>query len=1087
MSVKKILRVYLYLTLCCALSPLAVFSQGTSANVNGVITDPSGAVIPEARITARNIDTALTQSVESNSSGFYSISPLPPGNYSITAEHEGFKKYIEVVKFTANQAATINFQLQVGQQTQTVTVNAGEILLNTVNAEISNVVDQHTTTDLPLNGRDPSSLVLLSPGMQNIFNTPGGASWLQTSDSFSNEMGASANGGQQGSTYALLDGIPNMDFYLQLAAPFPNADATQEFRAITNNFGAEYGFSPGAVISIETKSGTNKIHGGLFEFLRNGDLNAANWFSGAVDQLKRNQFGGYIGAPIKKDKLFVFANYQATRQSLAPGTITAFTPTAAMLNGDFSALPETLSAPFLTVNGKPNQVNPDLLSPAAIAITKAALPLGQVPSTGEVIFAGPTVDSGYNEGTARLDYTISDSQRLFVRSFIQQFNFPAANINGNILADQIAYAGKYYNEVISHTWLPKPSLVNVITAAWMSMYVTSGNALPTNTGQPFCFSNYINVADPPGCYTEGFGTNEFSGPWALPNGNMRTTWWLSDHVAKTLGNHIVTAGLDWAHQWDNTTTYYPAPAIILFNGYVTGYSNADFLLGDVSAFQQGAFENSPMRGWQPALYVQDQYKVRPNLMLTAGLRWEPDWAPKSIDSGAMFIPGEQSLRFPQAPTGAVYPGDPGVTSTLRPSDNKYFEPRIGIAWQPLGPKTVLRAGFGLFVAPLSYSFYNQAVGVAPFSPDYLLDASPSSPISLQNPWAGFTATGGKSPFPPFTQNPALPASEAVFLLPVTLNGVFPANFHLPITQSWNASVEQQLTNRIALHLAYVGSETYHQTVDIDRNPGIYANGGNRTTYPNFGVIAEQAPIGTASYNSLQVSVKKQASHGIEFNSSFTWSKIIDISPWGNMPGRSILLPNPFDIIWNRGISELNIPLTSISDFIYTTPTLNGHNNILKYIGGSWEISGIWTFESGQPFGIQGGDGNNNSGALAYGDRADYVPGQPWGVRSGSKAQWLQHYFNPLAFVPNQPGTFGDTGRNFLKGPGMNTSDIALIKNFQFNEQRYNLQFRWEMFNAFNHPNYGLPDSSPTDPNFGQITSTGPIPPRVMQVGLKLMF
>ena len=732
---KRILRVCAYLMCSWIVAPLTVLAQGTSASINGVVTDSTGAIIVDAHITALNIDTALTQSAVSNSSGVYSITLLPPGHYRITAEDVGFQKYIEDVTLTVNQTATIDFHLLVGNETQTVTVNAGNILINATTAEVSNVVDQHTINELPLNGRDPSSLVLLSPGVTNVLNTGGG--YNQTTDSFSNELGASAGGGQQGSTYALLDGIPNMDFYLMLAAPFPNADATQEFRAITNNFGAQYGFSPGAVISLETKSGTNSFHGGLFEFVRNGDLNAKNWFSGMVDVLKRNQFGGYIGGPVKKNKLFIFVNYQATRQSLSPGTITAFTPTAAMLNGDFSAIPFTLSAPFSTVNGKPNQVNPDLFSPAAVEITKAALPLGQVPSTGQVTFSGPTVDSSFNEGTARLDYILSENQRIFARSFIQQFDYPAANINGNVLADSQANAGKYYNEVISHTWLPRPSIVNVIAAAWVNMYVTSGNQLTTNTGQPFCLSHYINIADPPGCYVEGLSTNGFGTAYAEPNGNMRTTWWLSDDVTKTLGNHIITAGIDIAHQWDNTTTDYAGPALINFDGYVTGYSNADFLLGDVSYFQQGAYFDSPVRGWQLALYGQDQYKVRPNLTLTAGLRWEPDWAPVSVDGGAAFIPGEQSQRYPQAPTGLVYPGDPGVNSSLRPSSNGYFEPRIGIAWQPFSSQTVFRAGVGVFVAPLAYSFYNHAVGIAPFSPDYVINATATNPISFQNPWGGF--------------------------------------------------------------------------------------------------------------------------------------------------------------------------------------------------------------------------------------------------------------------------------------------------------------------------------------------------------------
>jgi Carboxypeptidase regulatory-like domain len=1070
--------IFLYLS-----SPSIAFSQGTSASVSGVVTDTVGAVIPNVLITASNLDTALDQTVTCNSSGAYHIAPLPPGRYKLSAQITGFTTYTEFITLTVNQAATVNARLQIGSRAQTVTVSAGTLLLNTTTAEISNVVDQTTIQELPLNGRDPSSLLFLSPGVTNVLNTKAG--FNQLTDAFGTEAGGTAGGGEQGSTYALLDGIPNMDFYTLLMAPFPNPDATHEFRAITNNFGAMYGFSPGAIVSIDTNSGTNQLHGNVFEFIRNGDLNAANWFSGAVDQLKRNQFGGSIGSPVVKNKLFIFANYQATRQSLASSTETAFTPTAAMLKGDFSALPETLGAPFSTVSGKPNQVDPSLFSAAAVQIAETALPLGQVPSTGEVIFKGPTVDSSFNEGTARLDYNKSDRLRFFARNFIQEFDYPAANINGNILASGVANAGRFYNEVISNTWLVNQHLVNTVTAAWVNMNVTSGSQLLTNTGQPFCMSKYINVAEPPGCYLEGFSTSGFNTAYAEPNGNVRTTWWLTDNVTATVGNHIVTAGINYGHQFDNVTTGFPAQPIINVDGYATGYGNADFLLGDVSSFEQGASQNSPVRGVQFALYGQDQYRLRKNVTVTAGLRWEPDWAVTFLNGGAGFVPGEHSRRYPQAPVGLIFPGDPGLSSKLRPSSNYYFAPRLSVAWQA-SPRTAVRGGFGIFIAPLSYSSYGDFTGVAPFAPLYTLNATSSSPISFQNPWAGFAATGGKSPFPPFEANPNIPVSQAVFSPPLSLGSVFSPNFRLPITQSWTGSIEQSLTKDMALHLAYVGNQTFHATTIIDKNPGIYRNGGNRTTYPEFSNIIEDTSIGTASYNSMQVSLEKKMSAGLQFNSSFTWSKVINISSWGNTSFYPAL-PNSFDIEFNRGIADLNVPLVSVTSFIYRTPGLDGQNLVLRSLGGSWQISGIWTFQSGFPFTVAGGNGNNSSGALQYGDRANYVTGQSYEVHRGSKSQWLTHYFNPLAFVPNPPGTFGNTGKNLLKGPGMNTADIALSKNWQCCKERGNIQFRWEMYNAFNHPNFGLPDNSPTDPNFGQITSTGVIPPRVIQVGLKYAF
>jgi TonB dependent receptor len=536
-------------------------------------------------------------------------------------------------------------------------------------------------------------------------------------------------------------------------------------------------------------------------------------------------------------------------------------------------------------------------------------------------------------------------------------------------------------------------------------------------------------------------------------------------------------------------TDYPGQPIINFNGYYSGYANADFLLGKVGNFTQGAFQNSPTRGVQFALYAQDQYHASKKLTLTAGLRWEPDWAATSIDGGAGFSPGQQSLRYPTAPTGLIFPGDKGLNSTLRHSSNTYFEPRLSAAFQAT-PNTVIRGGVGIFAAPLSWAFYNHVIGVAPIAPLYSFSATASDPISFENPWASFAPTGGKSPFPPFGTNPNVPANQAIFLTPMAIGGVFSPNFRLAVTQTWNASVEQQLTKDIALHLAYVGSQTYHQATIVDLNPGIYAKGSNRTTYPDFSYISQMNDEGTASYHAMQVGVTTQMFHGIKLDSHFTWSKTLSLSDSGNTAWHGGLgdpFSDPADKRWNYGISSLSIPLVSVTDFIYTTPNLDGHNSVLKTIGGSWEVSGIWTMQSGYPFSVEGGNGGDSSGSLQYSDRADLVPGQPFGVHQGSKSQWLAHYFNTSAFAPNQPNTFGNSGKNMLNGPGINTWDMALMKNFKPSGDRYNIQFRWEMFNALNHPNFGQPDNTTTDPNFGQITTIGTIPPRVMQGALKLSF
>ena len=1099
MAIIRSLLFLIILATGCA-SPL--IAQVGNASLSGTIQDSTGAVIPGARVTIRNVNTGTSQVISSNDSGLYSSPVLQPGIYSITIEKDGFEKSVQDgVTLTVGQVATISFSLHLGQTSETVTINADTALVNTSTSEISQVINENSVKELPLNGRDPSSLVLLTTGISNVLQAAGNAGIASfNGESLPDETGASAGGGRQGSTYYLLDGSPNMDTYMLLAAPFPNADATQEFRVISNNFDAQYGFSPGAVVSIATKSGTNTLHGGAFEFLRNNDLNAGNYFTHAVDPLKRNQFGGYLGGPIIKNRLFFFGNYQATRASTQAATNNTFTPTQAMLNGDFSAVPGTIGGPFATVNGKPNQVNPALFSKASVALATTALPLGQDPATGQVNFIGASSKSSYNEGTGRLDYTINDNQRVNFRSFIQYYDQPANVINGNVLSVSNGVSGNYFNEALSHAWVITPSTVNSLSLYWTQLNSASGAQVKDSKGNPVCLSEYIQVSDPVGgCYLIGLNVSGgFSVGYTIKNLERRTTYGLTDGVTKTLGRNTITFGGNVLHQFSQENSDYPQQPIVSFTDQVTSFDNktgfglADFLLGDVYNLQQGAGEISSVRGWQFGLYAQDQYKVSKNLTLTAGLRWDPNTPPNvAAGRGSVFRPGQQSSRFPNAPLGMVFPGDSGVQNALMPTTYTYFEPRVGIAWQPYD-HTSVRAGFGLFEAPLPYSYYNHTSDISPFSPTYSLFGTPQNPIPFDNPYSIFPSLGSKSPFPPFASLATPPPQNSGFPTPVQISATFSPNFKLGITQSWNFSVEQQFTSNLALHLSYVGSQSYHQAVAIDLNPGgqTPATPGIRTKYPLFGQILEDTTAGTASYHSLQIGLEKRLSHSLQFQSNFTWSKTIDLASTGNISQGGVPLPDPFDLQFNRGISDLNVPYISVNNFVYTSPSLRGWNVYERALLAEWEVSAIWTFQSGTPFGIQGGDGNNNSGALQasgqYGDRAD-LTGQPYRVHQGGRSQWLQQYFNTAAFTTNAPGTFGNSGKNILIGPGIDTGDVALIKNWRVHETAQ-LQFRWEMFNAFNHPSFGLPYTDPSQPsNFGRIVTIGAIQPRVMQGGIKLSF
>jgi hypothetical protein len=1067
------------------------FAQVSSAQITGVVTDSSGAALPHAKTLIVSKDTGATRETESNGSGEFNAPALDPGHYRITIESTGFDTYVnENIVLTIGEKKSLSFILSVGKTQQSVAVSTIEPIINTTSGEISQVINQRSITELPLNGRDPSSLVFLTTGVTNVLASPIGLSPGGTA--FPTETNASAGGGRQGSTFYLLDGSPNMDTYLPAAAPFPNADATQEFRVLSNNFDARYGYAPGAIVSIQTRNGSNAFHGGAFEFLRNNALNAANYFSHNVDSLKRNQFGGYLGGPIFKDKLFFFANYQGTRASTAAESNVTYTPTPAMLNGDFSAVPFALKGGFTTINGRPNQISPALFSPAAVTITKTALPLGQDPATGQVNFISPSAKTNYDEGTARIDFNINQNQRLFLRSFTQFLDTAGASINGNLMAIVAGQPGRDYNIVLGHSWVINEKTINEASIFWTELAVNSEATPKDINGNSFCMSKYIAVNDIPGhCYLEGLSvSNGFNSGYNAFQSEFRRSFGFNDNLTRTIGKHTLTVGGNLWRQFAQENADYPAAPIVGFSNIYTGFGLADFLLGHVNNFTQGGGEIASVKGWQLGLFAQDQYRLAPNFTLTAGIRWDPNLPPASQGArGAAFRPGQQSQRFPNAPLGLVFPGDSGVDSALMPTTYNYFQPRIGFSWQPKGlPNTAVRGGFGFFTGPIPYSTYNHAADIAPFSPTFNLNASPSTGynIPFDAPWSTFPGSGGISPFPPFASVGYQPPTNSTFQTPVSLGAVFAPNFRASMTQSWNVSVDQQFQGDIALHLAYVGSETYHLPTIIDNNPGIFANAGQRTNYPLFGEILTETSLGTSPYHSLQASLEKRFSHGIEARTNFTWSKVMDLSATGNLAVQGGL-PNPFDIRFNRGISQLNVPFVSTTNFVYVSPSLEHLNRIERLALGDWQLSAIVTLQSGQPFGISGGqNGSNNSGAQQYADRADSVPGVIPQVHQGSRDTWLNHYVSAGSFQPNAPGTFGNTARNPFIGPGISTTDASLSKNFKF-ERGINFQFRWEMFNAFNHTSFGLPNNDPTSSNFGQITSIGAIAPRVMQAGAKLTF
>lgn len=1203
---------------------MGAYAQGTFGSLTGVISDPSGAVIPKATVTLTDLGTNYVQTTTADSSGIYTFKLVSPGRYSLKVLAAGFNEYDQTgITIDANMNATQNIHMQVGSTKQTVKVSADAELIDTTTAELGMTIDAKAMAALPLNGRDPTSLALLAPGM--LDGKKAGIAWQQEGFSFPNESVASSDGGRIGSTYYMLDGVTNMDTYLGSNSPSPNPDATQQFRLISDNFSAIYGFSSGGVVSMATRSGTNRWNGNLFEFMRNGDFDAPSWQYHQQDTYRQNQFGGSLGGPVLKNKLFFFFNYQGTRIVGGPGYLQngTTTPTLQMLqSGDFSGIvtqnqvnnPKTcgnpgtqvpankllqcgvMNGPFTTKveNGKYtyNQLigGASALSPAAVAFTELGLPghrsiatltgtPGLAPANspaggtqnvaGQLNYASAALGTqSYNQETARIDYNLSQKQRITVRSFIDEYVNPGGDIPGDVLSvlnlsnwsENFGEKMWYLNELLQHAWTVNSTTVNTASFYWTSQSAHNATAVLGSDGKPMCWSRFINISEPD-CYMEGAGFGGSSGGWTEPSSEVRQTWGFSDTLFKTIRNHNIAVGIDLMHQKAEEDTSYPSDALIGFGGGYTGQGLGDWLLGYMSSYEQGAGELSDVQAWQVAPYFNDEYRMTPNLTLTLGLRWDPDLPPAEAGGrGTAFVPGQQSVMFPAAPTGLIYPGDPGMDAGLRPRHVRNFEPRFGIAWQPQSmPHTAFHAAFGLFSAPIPYSDYNHTVDMAPFSPSFSPQAPSNTPIctnpgstapttcipnsgqnvsgymNFQNPWSTpsfdtpngnpFGSGPGKIPWATISYRPP---RNSLVPGPVYVQDSFGRNFHSGMTQSWNFSVEQQLSATTSIRVAYVGAESYHQSVVMNKNFSGYSyctyynnencplptqanldNGSLKypvVPYPDFTGILEYDSPGTADYHSLQVTAQRRFAHNFQAQSSFTWQKTMDVASSANISASTTGLNNPRDLSWSRGPSNANIPFRWVSNFVAQSPQFSDSGLWLREALGGWELSGITTWQSGTPFSI--GAGNSQavygelglgSGCLDFcqGDRADRVPGVPLDIRKGGRSHWTKEYFNPKAFVTRHDGTFGNSGRNMIQGPPGFNMDAAMMKNFTF-RQKYQIQFRFEAYNVFNHAIMGNPDANPgdSDPNAGYIGSNPPgyyglgspsNTPRIGQAALKFSF
>ncbi|MGA2949053.1 MAG: carboxypeptidase regulatory-like domain-containing protein [Candidatus Sulfotelmatobacter sp.] len=1088
---------------------MPVWAQYTTARLSGIVSDPSGAVVAGATITVQEVGTGYTQSTNSTSAGQYLFPSLPVGTYQITVSMAGYTSYVQKgIVLSLGQAAAQDVQLRVGRVEQQVVVNANSSLVTTDSATVGQLIDQREISQLPLNGRDVQQLVFLAPGTTNVTanycaaNCEGGV--------FPSEQYAKVNGGGANGVNYLLDGVDANDTYINANVPFPNPDAIQEFNLITGNMSASFGNAIGGVVNVVTKSGTDQIHGDVFEFLQNSALDASDYFSqGHVNPLKQNQFGGSVGGPIVKNRLFYFGSYQGTRFRTANNGQIATVPNATERTGDFSdVLPGTqLINPTSGSNYTNNQIP---VSPVATYILDH-IPLPNGPNDQLTFNGGPDAQNT-DEYLAKVDFNIGKhhlSGHYFQMGYTDPVFIPPSTNLLELRGDAEHLVLKNVSVVDIYTITP-----TFLLSSYFGYNSENGTTL---SSAPFSMADAgVNMAVP---QNRGGGdaavlnvTVSGGGAFILP-GTPYGVWNRGDQSLREIatwikGKHEVQFGGEILRVRLPMGNQYQESGVFDFEN-LTGNPLADFELGAVSSFTQGGGLYLNVTGYRESLFAQDSWKATPRMLLTAGLRWDP-FFPYTDSEGrvACFVPGAQSQRFPTAPVGMLFGGknhDPGCPASSIYNNPRNFGPRLGFAYRITEDgNTSIRGGAGYYYEAPNTVAFEDVVGVPPFAPIINVGSSPGSPlVTLADPY-GSSGTTNLFPgqFGPTNPSP----SDAIFPTSgISFSQIFDRHFRLPMVLSWNLTAEHGFKQDWMLRVAYVGNSGHHLSGTGDQESGLLQLNPSHwdpvtqqevPVYPAYGSIASINSGVDSNYNAAQITLTKRMTHGFSFLTNFTWAKELDdFAPIGGSPylTNSCSCGRDFDY----GPSDDDLSKTFKINGEYMVPRISLPKAVDKIVNG-WELSGTVSWQTGFPFTIFSGADNSLSGML--GDRADLAVAsvQQAVLGSGrSHAAEVQEWFNTSAFVPNALQTFGDTGKNILRGPRFFDADLAAVKNAKITE-RLSMEFRAEFFNAFNNVNFGRPDGNLADigATYGEITGLagssssntyGTAQPRIIQFAVKFSF
>ncbi len=1114
-----------FIRLCCAVlvvlfSVVSMRGQSVSTSqVSGTVRDSSGSVVPGARIQLTQTDTSQVHAVTSGSDGSYLIPNLPIGPYSLQVTKDGFRSYVQngiVLEVSTNPL--LNVTLEVGSVSQTVTVEVSAPMVETTNTGVGQLIDQKRVVDLPLNGRQATQLITLAGGATNAV-----AGDLQTNKNYPTVVISVSGGLPNGITY-LLDGSSHNDPFNNLNLPIPFPDALQEFKVETSSLPAQYGQHASAAVNAVTKSGSNSFHGDAFEFVRNYMFNGRNSYSNPVtlgrDHLKRNQYGGTLGGPILRDKLFFFAGFQQTTvRSTTPQN--AIVPTTTMMAGNFSACSGAFPAPFVN-----KQVDPSLFSPVALNLLKFVPIINDSakPVCGANLSYATDANTSEQQGIGRIDYLISPKQTLYGRYFIGNYNAPVTWDHHDVLElNQVIQANRVQSLAIGDTYAFNPGLLNSLHITGNRTYALrgmvpyfSGTDLGSNVSSTI--PGFVGISVSNGL-SIGTGANN-------PGYFNSTSYQAADDVTFIRGAHQLSFGVDYIFSIMNTDNNRPTNGQYSFTGAIYGNGYADMLLGDqpvngtlgtggVDSFLQGNTDLENDRSNYIGLYAQDSWRATTHLTVNFGLRWEPFLPEHNTNQQvqhfdmAGFLAGTKSTVFTNSPAGLSYPGDPGFSGDSNTNGKLAdFMPRVGLAWDPKGDgRMTIRAGYGMFYDTPQLFFFTRFSNSPPWGAQIGLVNVP-----FANPWATYA---GGDPFP------ALNA--------VSKNMVFPnfgvyvnAPLHMqPMNlQQWNLSIQKQVGSWL-FSATYLGNKATHFWMGEEADPAVFIPGtstGSTPACPSpagkacsttsntnqrrvlfladpaqgqfYSTIGQVNDGGNESYNGFLLSAQHRLTRNFSILANWTWSHCLSSPETTEITGPTYINPaNPAADRSNCSSDRRHVVNVS---FIANTP--NFSNRVLETIAGNWQFSTIFTGETGNYSTV------TTTSDVALSGIGNQRPEQVLSNFYTNTYSTNGIYLNKAAFcVPTTStpcpngftiGTYSTMPPLNVLNPGMIEVDTALVRSFKIRESQA-LQFRWEVFNLPNHTNLLAPVTSINSSAFGTFASAPagqtPNQARIMQFALKYNF